>query len=229
MYFQLSGCIIFRIKKFQTGINTMPLKEMPGFIVSHKHTRNAVLCSLLMGIFLILQLFLMRRTALTVVFDVVIPFSAAVTFACYAITMAYDRPFILICPPMVYFISLLINQLFSVEVGVGETYPIFTLIEIIPVLFYCFSAASLKLKSLTDIILKVGCGLILATISVLLILALFFRITLYSQVSQTFALASGMLAILFFYIGMIEQLKIAGSEKRPHQPFRLFKAPKNEE
>lgn len=206
----------------------MPLKEMPGFIVSHKNVLNAVICSLITGFFLILQLILMKRTVLTVVFDVVIPFTAAVTFACYAITMAFDRPFILICPPMVYFISLLIDQLFSVEVGVGETYPLFTMAEIIPVIFYCVSVSTLKMKTLTDIVLKIGCGLILATIAVLLILALFFRITLYSKVSQTFALASGMLAVLFIYIGMIEQLKIAGTEKRPHQPFHLFKAPKSE-
>lgn len=207
----------------------MPLKEMPGFIFSHKNVFNAVICSLLICFFLILQLILMKRTILTVVFDVVIPFTAAVTFGCYAITMAMDRPFILTCPPMAYFISLLIDQLFSVEVGVGETYPIFTLIELIPVVFYCISVSFCKLKSFTTIVLKISCGLILATVCVLLILALFFRITLYTKVSQTFALASGMIAILFIYIGMIEQLKIAGIEKRSHQPFHLFKAPKIEE
>lgn len=206
----------------------MPLKEMPGFIFSHKNVLNTVICSLLTAFFLILQLILMKRNALTVVFDVVIPFTAAVTFACYSITMAYDRPFILICPPMVYFISLLIDQLFSVEVGVGETYPVFTLVEIVPVIFYCVAVSTLKFKTVTSVVLKIGCGLILATISVLLILALFFRITLYSKVSQTFALASGMLAILFIYIGMIEQLKIAGLEKRPRQTFYFFKNPKTE-
>ena len=203
----------------------MPLREMPGFIRSNKNVFNAVICSLIIGFFLILQLILMKRTILTVVFDVIIPFTAAVTFGCYAITMAMDRPFILICPPMVYFISLLINQLFSVEVGVGETYPIFTLVEIIPVLFYCISAMTCKLKTLSTVVLKICCGLILATICVLLILALFFRITLYSQVTQTFALASGMMAVLFIYIGMIEQLKIAGIKKRPHQPFYFFRHP----
>ena len=202
--------------------NDMPLKEMPGFIFSHKNVMNAVICSLITCFFLILQLILMKRTVIGVVFDIIIPLTAAITFGCYAITMAMDRPFILICPPMAYFISLLIDQLFSVEVGVGETYPIFTLVEIIPVLFYFFSVTTCKFKKGSVIALKVSCALILITISVLIILAIFFRIALYSKTSQTFALASGMLAILFIYIGMIEQLKIAGIEKRETSPFVLF-------
>ncbi len=202
----------------------MPLKDMPGFIFSHKNVFNAVICSLITCAFLVVQLVLMKRNFIPVVFDVIIPFTAAVCFGCYAITMAMDRPFILTCPPMAYFISLLIDQLFSVEVGVGETYPIFTIVEIIPVCFYCVSVSFCKFQKLTTIVLKISCGLILATVSVLIILAVFFSIALYSKVSQTFALASGMMAILFIYIGMIEQLKIAGIEKKEHQPFVFFKS-----
>ena len=186
----------------------MPLKEMPGFIFSHKNVFNTVICSLLTAFFLILQLILMKRNVLTVVFDVVIPFTAAVTFACYAITMAYDRPFILICPPMVYFISLLIDQLFSVEVGVGETYPVFTLAEIVPVIFYCVAVSTLKFKTVTSIVLKIGCGLILATISVLLILALFFRITLYSKVTGTISAPSVGLEDFCSWLSFSESLSL---------------------
>ena len=61
--------------------------------------------------FLLLQLILMKRNPINIVFDVVIPISAAFTFGCYAITMAMDRPVILICPPTVYFVSLLTTSL----------------------------------------------------------------------------------------------------------------------
>lgn len=200
---------------------------MPGYVLRHKNIMNAVICSVAACIFLIVQLVLMQRNIIAVVFDIIIPFTAAITFGCYAVTMAIDRPFILICPPMAYFISLLIDQLFFVEVGIGETYPVFTLAEIVPVIFYCVSVSLCRFKKLTDIVLKVFCGLIIATIAVLIVLALFFRVMLYPEMRRTFALAFGMAAILFIYIGMIEQLKIAGADKRPVPPLPLFKAPKN--
>ena len=201
----------------------MPLKEMPAFVFSHKHILRAVICALLSCALLIVQLVLMKSSVLGVVFDVVIPFTAAVIFGCYAITMAMDRPFILICPPMVYFLSLLINQLFSVEVGVEETYPIFTFIEIIPTLFYCVSVSTGKIKRATEIILKIGCVILCITCLVLIVLAMVFRIMLYSRVSQTFALVAALLSVLCIYIGMLEQLKIAGCEKRQRlKKIRIF-------
>ena len=192
----------------------MPIREMPAFVFSHKHVLRAVICALLSCFFLIAELFLMKSSVIGIVFDVVIPFTAAVTFGCYAITMAMDRPFILICPPMVYFLSLLINQLFSVEVGVEETYPIFVCLELFPALFYCISVATGTLKKPTEVILKIGCVVLVLTCIVLLILAMVFRIMLFSRVSQTFAQVTALLSVLCIYLGMLEQLKIAGCEKR---------------
>ena len=201
----------------------MPLREMPAFVFSHKHILRAVICALLSCALLVVQLVLMRHTLFGVVFDVAIPFSAAVIFGCYAITMAMDRPFILICPPMVYFLSLLIHQLFSVEIGVEETYPLPTFLEIVPTVFYCVSVATGKIKKATEIILKVGCVLLALTCVALVLLALVFRIMLYSRVSQTFALTASLLSVLCIYIGMLEQLKIAGCEKRQRlKKIRIF-------
>lgn len=203
----------------------MPIKEMPAYVFSHKNIYNAVICSLASCFFLLLELFLMRKTVTTVLFDVIIPFTAAICFGCYAITMAMDRPIILTCPPTAYFSSLLINQLLSVEVGTPETYPVFTFIELIPVLFYFVSVSSGKMKKVSSTVLKISCVLLSATICVIVILALFFRIRLYSKVSQTFAVSCGMISIMFIYIGMIEQLKISGNEKKPCAKFVFFNKP----
>ena len=89
----------------------MPIKEMPAFIKSNKNVRDTLLYCTLSCICLFLQLILMDKNAINIVFDILIPFSASICFACYAITMAMDRPIILIYPPTVYFVSLLINQL----------------------------------------------------------------------------------------------------------------------
>ena len=195
----------------------MPLREMPSFVFSHKEVLRAVICSLVSCAMLIVQLVLMQHTLFAVVFDVIVPFTAAVTFGCYAITMAMDRPFILIMPPTAYFLSLLIHQLFSVEVGVQETYPIFTVIEILPAFLYCVTVATGKLKKTSVVVLKIGCVILSITCVALIVLAFVFRIMLYSRVSQTVALVAGSLSILSIYVGMLEQLKIAGTDKAPHR------------
>ena len=201
----------------------MPLREMPAFVFSHKNVLHAVICSLMSCFFLLLQLILMQHNLLSVIFDVVIPFTAAVTFGCYAITMAMDRPAILIYPPTIYFVSLLVNQLLRVEVGVKETYPIFIFIGMIPYLFYSVSVATGKIKKTARRVLIAGCVMIILACIVIFILAVAFQIMLYSRVSQTFALMMGLLSILCIYIGMMEQLKIAGCKKRQRlRKIRIF-------
>lgn len=204
----------------------MPIKEMPAFVFSHKNIYYAVICSLASCFFLFLELILMRKTVITVLFDVIIPFSAAICFGCYAITMAMDRPIILTCPPTAYFSSLLINQLLSVEVGTPETYPIFTFIELIPVLFYFISVSTGKIKKISSVVLKISCVLLSATICIIVVLAIFFSIRLYSKVTQTFAVSCGMISIMCIYMGMVQQLKISGSEKKPYAKFVFFEKPK---
>lgn len=196
----------------------MPIKDMPAFVKSHKNVKNAILYSGASCVCLVLQLILMDRNAINVVFDVIIPFTAAICFACYAITMAMDRPIILICPPTVFFVSLLINQLISVEVGVQDTYPFITMIEMIPYAFFCVCVATCKFKKITDIILRVfGIGLVIASV-VLAILAVFFRIIIFINrvhyLMNTFAMISAFFAVVFIYSAMIELIKIAGIEKR---------------
>lgn len=204
------------------GANNMPLKDMPAFIRSHKNVKNAILYCAACCVCLFIQLILMDKNAINVVFDIIIPFSAAICFACYAITMALDRPIILICPPTVYFVSLLINQLIAVEVGVKDTYPFVTMLEMIPYLFFCISVATCKFKKITDIILRVfGIAIVISGL-VLIILAVFFRIIIFVNrvhyLMNTFALVMGFLACLFIYAAMLELLKIAGNEKRVRKP-----------
>jgi hypothetical protein len=192
----------------------MPLREMPAFVFSHKNVLRAVICALLALFMLVLQFVFMKRHVLEVVFDVIVPITACVTFGCYAITMAMDRPFILIMPPTAYFSSLLIRQLIYVEVGVGQTYPIITLLEIVPYLFYCVCVSTLKFKKITKYVLWGGCILISIFILVLLVLLIFYKIMLYSSAKNTIAMLFGTASILFIYLGMLEQLKIAGTQKR---------------
>lgn len=191
---------------------------MPAFIKSHKNVKNAIFYSGASCLCLLLQLILMDKNAINVVFDVLIPFTAAICFACYAITMAMDRPIILICPPTVFFVSLLINQLISVEVGVQDTYPFITMIEMIPYAFFCVSVATCRFKKITDIILRVfGIGLVIASM-VLAILAVFFRVIIFINrvhyLMNTFAMISAFFAVVFIYCTMLELLKIAGIKKR---------------
>ena len=192
----------------------MPLREMPGFVFSHKNVLNAIICALAAFFLLILQSVFMEHDVLAVVFDVIVPLTACVTFGCYAITMAMDRPMILIMPPTAYFLSLLIRQLISVEVGVGETYPIITLLECVPYLFYCITVCTLKLKKVTKYVLWGGCILISLFILVMLILLIFYKIMLFSKAQYTVANLFGTAAILCIYLGMLEQLPIAGTQKR---------------
>lgn len=196
----------------------MPLKDMPAFIKSHTHVKDAIFYCLTTCFCLIIQLILMDKNAIKVVFDVIIPFTASVCFGCYAITMAMDRPIILICPPTVYFVSLLLYQLISVEVGVKDTYPFVTMIEMIPFAFFSVCVATCKFKKITNIILKVfSIGLIVTSI-ILAILVIFFKVVIFINrshyIMNTFAMIFGFLAIVFFYWAMIELVEIAGVEKR---------------
>lgn len=199
----------------------MPIRDMPAFVKSHKNVKNALLYCLATCFCLIIQLILMDRNAISVVFDVIIPFTAAVCFGCYAITMAMDRPIILICPPTVYFVSLLLNQLISVEVGVRDTYPFITMLEMIPYLFFSVCVATCKFKKITDIVLRIfGISLVMVSIT-LAVLAIFFRIIIFINrthyLMNTFAMIAGFFAIIFIYSAMIELIKIAGIEKRVRQ------------
>lgn len=197
----------------------MPIKEMPAFIKSNKNVRDTLLYCTLSCICLFLQLILMDKNAINIVFDILIPFSASICFACYAITMAMDRPIILIYPPTVYFVSLLINQLIWVEVGVKDTYPFITMVEMIPYVFFGVCVTTCKFKKLTDIVLRIfSIGLICASIT-LAVLAIFFRVIIFINndhyLKNTFAMISAFLAIVFIYFAMMELVKIAGIKKRP--------------
>ncbi|MBR3768108.1 MAG: hypothetical protein IKL10_07720 [Clostridia bacterium] len=200
----------------------MPIREMPAFVMSHKNVKYALCYSVASCFCLGIQLILMDKNPINIVFDIIIPFTAAICFACYAITMAMDRPIILICPPTVFFVSLLINQLISVEVGVQDTYPFITMIEMIPYAFFCVCVATCKFKKITDIVLRIfGIGLIIASL-VLAILAVFFRIIIFINrthyIMNTFAMIAGFFSIVFIYSAMIELIKIAGIEKRVRKP-----------
>lgn len=196
----------------------MPIKDMPAFIKANKNVRNAILYCIACCTCLFIQLLLMDKNAINVVFDIIIPFTAAVCFACYAITMAMDRPIILICPPTVYFVSLLINQLIAVEVGVKDTYPFITMLEMVPYFFFCICVATCKFKKFTNFIIKLFCVALIISGLVLIILAVFFRIIIFINrthyIMNTFAMFMGFCACLFIYSTMLELLKIAGITKK---------------
>ncbi len=192
----------------------MPLREMPAFVFSHKNVLRAIICALAAFALLVLQFCFMKRDVLSVVFDVFVPLTACVTFGCYAITMAMDRPFILIMPPTAYFSSLLIRQLIYVEVGAGDTYPVITLIEWVPFVFYCVCVSTGKLKKITKYVLWGGCIMLSAFIAMLLVLLIFFQIMLFSKPRYTVAMLFGIAAVLCIYLGMLQQLPIAGTQKR---------------
>ncbi len=196
----------------------MKLREMPAFVRSHKNVKFAIIYCIGSCFCLFLQLILMDKNVINVVFDIIIPFTAAITFGCYAITMAMDRPIILICPPTVFFVSLLLNKLIAVEVGVKDTYPFITMIEMIPYCFFCVCAATCKYKKITDIILRIfSIGLIIASL-VLAVLAVFFRIIIFINrvhyLMNTFALIAAFFSVIFIYAAMLELVKIAGIKKR---------------
>lgn len=204
----------------------MKISEMPKFVFSHRLVLNTVICSLLAMAMLVLELVLMNRSnIIAVVFDVVIPFSACVTFGCYSITMADNRPFLLICPPMAYFVSTLITQLITLEIGEQihlsqeflKSIPflvLFSLAETIPVIFYCISVCTGLIKKISMYSLNIGCLVIVLTCAAMTVLGVFFEIMFYSKLKQTFATVTGFLAVFFIYIGMIEQLKIINSLRR---------------
>ena len=209
----------------------MQIREMPAFVFAHKHVRNAVICALAASFMLILQLILMKSGAIALIFNIIIPFTAAITFGCHAITMAMDRPVMLLDSTIVYFVSLLVNQLISVEVGVEETYPVFTFLELIPFLFFSIAAATDKIKKLARRILEISCVLILLTCFTIALLALFFNMKLFSEryyLKYTFSMISGFLGVFFMYLGMDELLIISGTQRRVRVPRKDNKKMKEE-
>ena len=127
--------------------------------------------------------------------------------------------FIVGSPPTVYFTSLLINQLIRVEVGVEDTYPFIILLELIPYAMISISAATGKLKKISDIILRVFCIALTLTSVVLALLSSIFSISIFSTdyISNTAGMICGFIAVFFIYMTMIELLKFAGDEKKPRQ------------
>ena len=195
----------------------MPIKEMPAFIKSKTNVKNSLIFCTLSCVCLFIQWILMDKNAINIVFDIIIPFTAAICFACYSITMAMDRPIILICPPTVYFVSLLLNKLILVEVGVKDTYPFITMIEMIPYAFFCVCVATCRFKKITDIVLHIfSIGLMCASV-ILAILAVCFRIIIFINrthyLMNTFAMIASFFSIIFIYFSMIELIKIAGIKK----------------
>lgn len=199
----------------------MKISEMPAFVFSHKHVRNAVLCALAASMMLVVQLVLMKSGAVALIFNIIIPFTAAITFGCHAITMAMDRPVMLLDSTIVYFVSLLLNQLVSVEIGVEETYPVFTFIEMIPFIFFSVAAATDKIKKLARRVLETACVLILVSCLAIAVLAVFFNMKLFSErhyLKYTFSMLSGFLSVFFMYLGMDELLIISGTQRRVRVP-----------
>ena len=199
----------------------MRISEMPSFVFAHKHVRNAVICALASSLMLVVQLILMKSNAVALIFNIIIPFTAAITFGCHAITMAMDRPVMLLDSTIVYFVSLLLNQLVSVEIGVEETYPVFTFLELIPFVFFSVAAATDKIKKLSRRILEAGCVILLAASLAITVLAVFFNMKLFSDRSYlkyTFSMISGFLSVFFMYLGMDELLIISGTQRRVRVP-----------
>ena len=195
----------------------MPIRDMPAFVFSHKHVRNAVICALAASVMLVVQMILMKSNAIALIFNIIIPFTAAITFGCHAITMAMDRPSMLLDSTIVYFVSLLINQLISVEVGVEETYPVFTFLELIPFIFFSIAAATDKIKKLARRMLEISCVIIIVTCLAIALLAIFFNMKLFSELQYlkyTFSMLSGFLSVFFMYLGMDELLIISGTQRR---------------
>ena len=199
----------------------MKIQEMPAFVFSHRHVRNAVLCAIAASLMLVVQLVLMKSGAVALIFNIIIPFTAAITFGCHAITMAMDRPVMLLDSTIVYFVSLLLNQLVSVEIGVEETYPVFTFIEMIPFVFFSIAAATDKIKKLARLVLEAACVIILVGCLAIAVLAVFFNMKLFSErhyLKYTFSMISGFLSVFFMYLGMDELLIISGTQRRVRVP-----------
>ena len=209
----------------------MQIREMPAFVFAHKHVRNAVICALAASLMLVVQFMLMKSGAVALIFNIIIPFTAAITFGCHAITMAMDRPVMLLDSTIVYFISLLLNQLVSVEIGVEETYPVFTFLELIPFLFFAVAATTDKIKKLARQVLEIACVLLLAGSLAIAILAVFFNMKLFSDRSYlkyTFSMICGFLSVVFMYLGMDELLIVSGTQRRVRVPRKDDKKMKDE-
>ena len=199
----------------------MPIREMPAFVFSHKHVRNAVIYALAASFMLIVQMILMKSNAIALIFNIIIPYTATITFGCHAITMAMDRPVMLLDSTIVYFVSLLVNQLISVEIGVEETYPVFTFLELIPFIFFAVAVSTDKIKKLARRILEIACVIIIVSCLAIALLAIFFNMKLFSEgyyLKYTFSMISGFLGVFFMYLGMDELLIISGTERRVRVP-----------
>ena len=202
----------------------MPIREMPAFVFSHKHVRNAVIYALASSFMLIVQLILMKSNPIALIFNIIIPFTAAITFGCHAITMAMDRPTMLLDSTIVYFVSLLVNQLISVEVGVEETYPVFTFLELVPFVFFSIAVVTDKIKKPARRILEIACVIILVSCLAIALLAIFFNMKLFSEryyLKYTFSMLSGFLSVFFMYLGMDELLIISGTQRRVRIPRKV--------
>ncbi len=199
----------------------MPIREMPAFVFSHKHVRNAVIYALAASLMLVVQLVLMKSNAIALIFNIIIPLTATITFGCHAITMAMDRPVMLLDSTIVYFVSLLANQLISVEVGVEETYPVFTFLELVPFVFFAIAVSTDKIKTPARRILEISCVIILVSCLAIATLAVFFNMKLFSEryyLRYTFSMLSGFLSVFFMYLGMDELLIISGTQRRERVP-----------
>ena len=199
----------------------MPIKEMPAFVFSHRHVRNAVYCALAASFALVAQLILMKSGPVALIFNIIIPFTAAITFGCHAITMAMDRPVMLLDSTIVYFVSLLLNQLVSVEIGVEETYPVFTFLEWVPFLFFAVAVVSDKGKTLARRVLQVSGGLLLLASAVIAAMAVFFNVKLFADrqyLKYTFSMICGFFSVAAMYFGMEQLLIISGTTRRVRQP-----------
>ena len=202
----------------------MPIKEMPAFVFSHKHVRNAVYCALAASFALVAQLILMKSGPVALIFNIIIPFTAAITFGCHAITMAMDRPVMLLDSTLVYFVSLLLNQLVSVEIGVQETYPVFTFIEWVPFLFFAVAVVSDKGKTLARRVLQASGGLLLVASAVIAAMAIFFNVKLFADrlyLKYTFSMICGFFSVAAMYFGMEQLLIISGTTRRVRKPREL--------
>lgn len=200
--------------RVSSGRIAMPIKEMPAFVFSHRHVRNAVYCALAASFALVAQLILMKNGPVALIFNIIIPFTAAITFGCHAITMAMDRPVMLLDSTLVYFVSLLLNQLVSVEIGVEETYPVFTFLEWVPFLFFAVSVVTDKGKTLSRRVLRVAGALLLAGSAVIAALAVFFNLKLFTDrnyLKYTFSMICGFFSVAAMYFGMEQLLVISGT------------------
>ena len=128
--------------------------------------------------------------------------------------MAMDRPVMLLDSTLVYFVSLLLNQLVSVEIGVQETYPLFTFLEWVPFLFFAVSVATDKGKTLSRRVLQVSGVLLLAGSAVIAAMAVFFNLKLFADrqyLKYTFSMICGFFSVAAMYFGMEQLLIISGT------------------